>query len=308
MLGTRTIISKLALSLTFATLSFAAGQEYFPLEAGNSWVYRVTQGRTSRSGTIDVLGREALEGREYFRVRFFENNLLLRYAENGSLFVYDPEAKQDKMWAPFGAAEGEEVQTAMDACSRTAVVESTNAPLRTLMGDFTGTLKLTYRPNCADAGVTMQYFLPYVGMVLHETTSIAGPVRHELVYSRTGLTSVDARTNAFTVALDAQSYKTGETALARLTLRLSQPVMLTFPSAQNADLRIYDEKGQIVYAWSADKLFALVFREERFGPGERSFALDAPLANLAPGRYTAEAWLTTQPRMYSGVVSFEIVR
>ena len=158
--------------------------------------------------------------------------------------------------------------------------------------------------------MTQQYFLPYIGLILHEVTSIAGPVRYELVYSRTGLTTVVAETNAFTLALDTPAYKVGENTkmLARVTLNVTQPVTLTFPSGQNTDLRIMNEKGESVYTWSADKLFIQVFREEKIGPGERNWVMDVPLGNLAPGKYTAEAWLTTQPRQYSATVSFEIVR
>jgi hypothetical protein len=191
-----------------------------------------------------------------------------------------------------------------------ARVDSTSAQVKTIVGEFNNALRISYTPNCADTGVTQQYFLPYVGMIIHETTSIAGPVRHELTYSRTGLTNIVAEANAFTLSVDAPAYKAGENAkmLARVSLNVTQPVTLTFPSGQNSDLRITNQKGETVYFWSADKLFAQVFREEEIGPGERSWVMEVPLGNLPPGRYTAEGWLTTQPRRYSAVVSFEIVQ
>jgi hypothetical protein len=262
----------------------------------------------SRPGTIDVEALQTIEGRDYYRLNFFEQQVFVRTAENGSLLKYDPQTKQEGVWLPFAAAEGQPVATEMDPCSRTATVGSAAARVKTVLGEFSNALHLKYTPNCADAGVTEQYFLPYVGMILHETTTIAGPVRHELVYSRTGLTNIVAETNAFTLATDKPVYKAGENAqmLARVSLRVTDPITLTFPSGQNSDLRITNEKGENVYTWSADKLFIQLFREERIGPGERNWVMEVPLGNLPAGKYSAEGWLTTQPRRYSAVVSFEI--
>jgi hypothetical protein len=303
-------MTRLVCLLAAAAALHAAAQDFFPLQVGNSWAYRVTQGRLSRPGTINVEAVQTIDGRDYFRVNYFEQPVYLRYAENGSLLKYDPETKQEGVWLPFGAAEGQNTVTTMDPCSRNATVESTAAHVKTVLGEFHNALHIRYAANCADAGITEQYFLPYVGLILHEESSIAGPVRHELVYSRTGLTSIVAETNAFTLATDKPVYQAGENAtmLARVTLTVTQPVTLTFPSGQNSDLRITNERGENVYTWSADKLFIQMVREERIGPGERNWVMEVPLGNLSPGKYSAEGWLTTQPRQYSAVVSFEIVR
>jgi hypothetical protein len=263
----------------------------------------------SRPGTIDVEALQTIEGRDYYRLNFFEQQVFVRNAADGSLLKYDPQTKQEGVWLPFGSAEGQSVPTEMDPCSRNATVTSANAKVKTVLGEFSNALHIKYAANCADAGITEQYFLPYIGMILHETTSIAGPVRHELVYSRTGLTNIVTETNAFSLATDKPVYKAGETAqmLARVTLRVTEPIELTFPSGQNSDLRITNEKGENVYTWSADKLFIQVFREERVGPGERNWVMEVPLGNLPPGKYSAEGWLTTQPRRYPAVVSFYIV-
>jgi hypothetical protein len=158
----------------------------------------------------------------------------------------------------------------------------------------------------------MMYFVPAVGPVVYETTSIAGPVRWELIYARAGSTAVEAPQIGFTVALDAPVYrKTNDTAmLARVTLRNTnvEPVILTFPSGQNYDLRIWNDRGEIVYTWSADKLFPQVFRREQLAQGERTFAFSVPLASLPVGRYVVEAWLATQAREYVGIVGFEVAQ
>lgn len=285
-----------------------AGSDYFPLQVGNSWAYQITQGRVSRPGTINVEAIESVEGQSYFRVSFFEQSLLLRQQQDGSILLYDRDSKTENVWLPFGLKEGSVTSTVMDQCSRMVTIASVAAKVTSILGAFDNALHLRYTPNCADAGVTQQYFLPYVGMLLHETTSIAGPVRYELVYSRTGSTNVVAKTNAFTLSTDSPVYKAGQEAemLARVTLRVTSPIRLTFPSGQNSDMRILNERGESVYFWSADKVFLQIFREMQM-EGERNFVMSVPVGNLPPGRYTAEGWLATQPKLYSATVTFEVV-
>lgn len=270
-------------------------------------MYRVTQGRLTEPGAVNVEGTQRVEDREYYRVRFFSQPLLIRQGGDGSLLKYNPSDKTEGVWLPFGTAEGMQVRTEMDSCSAVATIASMAAKIKTPVGDFDNALRIAYTPNCADAGVTEQYFLPYVGMIVHERTTIAGPIRYELVYSRTGATNIVAETNEFTLATDAPSYKAGQKKelLARLTLRVTQPVALTFPSGQSFDLRITDEKGDTVYQWSRDKVFTQVFREEQI-EGERTWAVSVPIDGFAPGKYKAEGWLATTPRQYSAVVAFEI--
>ena len=182
--------------------------------------------------------------------------------------------------------------------------------MKTALGEFNNALQLTYQPNCADAGVATQFFLPYIGLVQQESTSIAGPNRYELLYSRTGFTNIETQQVGFTMALDGHTYRAAQdtTMVVRLTLRSSHPdpLALVFPSGQNYDLKIYNDRGEIVYVWSADKLFTQVLRTEQFGPGEKTFAFEVPIGRLPAGRYAAEGYLSTEPRMFSAVVHFEI--
>jgi hypothetical protein len=95
---------------------------------------------------------------------------------------------------------------------------------------------------------------------------------------------------------------------ARLTLHSTSPdpIQLHFPSGQSFDFQIFNEKGDTVFTWSANRSFVMIIRDEMFGPGEETFGLAAPLANLPPGRYKAEAFLTTDPIRYRADVAFEI--
>lgn len=87
---------------------------------------------------------------------------------------------------------------------------------------------------------------------------------------------------------------------------MSEPVPLTFRSGQSYDIKIYNDRGEIVYVWSADKVFTQIIRMEKFGPGERNYAVPVPLSNLSAGRYLAEGYLKTEPRQFSATIGFEI--
>jgi hypothetical protein len=295
-----------------ATFSIAATPEYFPLHSGNSWVYRGT-GRWFNAApqTVEVQGTERFRDRDYSRVSFFGRTVYLRATENG-ISALNTASGQENSWLPFDAAIGVSTPVDIEPCTKAAKVESRSAKVKTPAGEFNNAIQFTFESSCADAGITTMYFVPDVGPVVYETTSIAGPVRWELIYARAGSTTVQAPQIGFTVALDAPLYKKPDAAamLVRLTLlnTHAQPVTLTFPSGQNYDLRIWNDRGDIVYTWSADKLFPQVFRREQLAQGERTFAFSVPLTSLPVGRYVVEAWLATQAREYVGIVGFEVAQ
>jgi hypothetical protein len=313
--GIRTFISR-ASSLAPAALGLIAAaphlaaQTYLPLQVGNSWVYRVVEGRLKDTKTIEVESQEVIGGQAYFRVIFFGRTSLLRTGDGGSIIAYDPQTKQEQLWLPVN--ERERAVTALDPCSTQAQVENRTAKLKTTLGEFNNLLHIAYQPGCPDAGVTQQYFLPYVGLLRHEITTIAGPQVYELMYSRSGYTVVDSPNQQFSLSLDSSKYQGGEQVelFARITLRNTQaePIELTFPSGQIFDFKIHNDKGETVYTWSADKLFPQVVVTERIGPGEKNWALTAPVGTLSPGRYVAEAYLVSQPKVYSAKMGFEVVR
>ncbi len=86
-------------------------------------------------------------------------------------------------------------------------------------------------------------------------------------------------------------------AAARLQVNISighrgpEPLELEFPSGQIYDIVVYNDRGERIYVWSADKLFPAVFVRERVRE-RRIYTEDLPLP-LAAGRYVVEAFLTT---------------
>jgi hypothetical protein len=187
------------------------------------------------------------------------------------------------------------------------------------VGDVENALVVNYPvANCADAGLSTDAFIPYVGLIERESITIAGPRYLRLVYARLGgVTVLSEPEVAFRLALDKQRYGGENTPVltARLTLRSTQsePVELTFSSGQRFDLVIKDESGREHFRWSDGRSFTQAIESERFGPGERNWVVEVPLASrggerLPPGKYTAEAFLATiSPRAFAASVGFEIL-
>jgi hypothetical protein len=310
----------LTLTLMSAAIPYAAAQpDYFPLHVGNQWIYRQAGRIGGEPVVVDIPRTEAVNDQTYHVVRGLDHrDLYLRMAEGGVLYAYDPENRQEGVWAAFATPEGESYRTVVNECSNTARVVSRNARVAVPIGDLTGALAIIYPAgNCADAGLGTDYFMPYVGLVERESITIAGPRFLRLAYARIGgVTVLSEPEIAFSLTLDKPQYGGDDVPVltARLTLRStrSEPVTLTFPSGQRFDLVIRNESGQEVFTWSVGRAFVLAFGTERFGPGERNWMVMAPLSaageRLPAGRYTAEAWLTTvSPRTYVASVGFEIL-
>lgn len=307
MSGIKTFTASLLLAA--ATFAATATPEYFPLQQGNSWAYRSSSRLAAGGQAIEVQGRETIQSREYSKVSFFGRTIYLRQKENALLW-FNPESTQEKTFLDFGAETGTSFPVDIEQCTRVARVDSKAARVKTPAGEWDNALQFVFEPSCADAGITTMYFVPGVGPVAYETTSIAGPVRWELQYARAASTSAESPQVAFTVSLDAPSYKAGAIEMGvRLTLRNthSEPVTLVFPSGQRHDLRIWNDRGDNVYTWSANKLFPAVITTEQV-IGERTYTFTPDGVTLPPGRYVAEGFLATRSREYVGVVGFEVTR
>jgi hypothetical protein len=311
---------------------YAVHPDYLPLEPGNQWIYRSSGRLGTGVWVLEVVKTEILDGKVYSRVRGLPGvgggEMLLRMDEDGRLYLGDPEKRGlEEVWASFGAPEGVPYRTGVDPCNREAKIESRKARYTGPVGEFDQALKIAYLPaGCADAGLTEEIFLPYVGLLRRTMTTIAGPVSYDLIYARMGgVTVISEREVAFQLALDRPVYyadfmppvdprRSVPQMTARLTLRSTHepPIPLQFASGQSYDLVLQTEDGRVVYRWSEGKAFIQVIRLESFGPGERNYVVVVALGDqdgkpLPQGRYMAEGWLTTMgPRLYSATVGFEI--
>ena len=150
----------------------AVTPDYWPLEPGNQWVYRSSGRGGAEILTFEVLRNEVLDGRVYSVIRRANAaGIWLRMDEDGRLHAWDPASRQESLWADFGAPAGSTYETEIDPCNRLARIESHRATYRGPIGEFTEALHISYPPgNCADAGITADYYLPYVGLVRRDTS------------------------------------------------------------------------------------------------------------------------------------------
>ena len=270
---------------------------------------------------ITVVRGDVIDGRWYALVRGFPSgNTWLRLGEDGTLYSYDADRRVESVWVAFATPEGGTFQTQITDCNKEARIDSRNAAWKGPIGEFDNALTVAYPPGvCADAGITNEVYLPYVGLVERTSTTIAGPLQYKLVYANLGgVTFISAPEQSFALALDKHVYTVGPEIPAmnvRLTLRNTRldPFTLGFASAQRFDLVFKDAAGNILYRWSEGKAFATLSSEVSVG-GELTHAIRVPLADragnpLPAGVYTAEGFLTnTPPKRYTATVAFEVRR
>ena len=214
--------------------------------------------------------------------------------------------------------------------------ESDEGPSATVMecrpaevpaGIFAPALRIEYSPaNCADAGFEHELFAADVGLVERTIVTIAGPRRFVLIAAQVNGKRITAPSLSLILAIDRPSYRANmmppvdpQRSIPRLhaalTIRNTSdlPLTLTFPSGQQFDFEIRNERGEAVYRWSDGKFFTLALTQMDLSPGEQTFSAEIPLSNEAgdvfsPGEYTIEGWLTTiGAAAYRASVGFEIL-
>ncbi|HUS07785.1 MAG TPA: BsuPI-related putative proteinase inhibitor, partial [Bryobacteraceae bacterium] len=228
------------------------------------------------------------------------------------VWQYDEALKQEKLWYAFQAPVGEPYSEQLPSCCGKAVIANRSAKYSSRLGDFNNALEVAY-PGVFQIGVARELFLPYIGMVYRgENTGGPSFASYDLSYARVGgVTVVSEKSVSFSVTVDQAERAAGGivTFVVRLSLRNTsgQPLPLEFPSGQSYDVVVKNAQGEPVYRWSEDKMFAQVFRTEVLENGERNFAVPVRLSGpVAPGRYTVEAWLTTNPKAYAGTSPVDI--
>ncbi len=299
-----------------AACAWAAPSDYFPLENGNEWIYRVNYPSGHDFVTVKVTGAKEANGNTYYHVDGQPiGDLWLRIADDGTVYALDEERQTAAVWAYFGGPQGSSYDTSADHCSPKATVQETSGKYSGPLGEFENAFLIVYPPAmCADAGLQQDVFLPGVGLVKRVAESFAGPRSFDLIYARLGaVTYISNSRLSFSLGLDRVVYsrQAGSKALtaeARMILTAREnPITLVFADGQSFDLVVRSEKGDQVYRWSAGRAFTQTVRTEVV-EGERNWALVAPLGDLPPGKYTARGWLTTMGdgHRFSATVSFEI--
>jgi hypothetical protein len=306
-------------------------QTFWPLEAGNQWVYR-SEGPGSPSTFVVAVERiQNVDGNIWALVTGLPSTprIWLRNVEGDGVWSRDPETGTEKRFIHLDAAVGEPWTTAADECTAEGQVVSRAERYSGPLGEFDNVLRIRYSPGgCADAGLETDHFLPYVGLLSRVVLTIAGPWRYDLVYARLGTaTLATAPEVSFTLAIDRAAYTANlmppvhprravPVLAARFAWRNStaEAIPMEFPSGQTYEAVIRDSAGREVYRWSHGRAFTMAIRHERWGPGERNWSETIPLAvedgtrPLPAGRYVIEVHLTTGGgKEYSASVPFDLL-
>jgi hypothetical protein len=308
---------KLFVGMAAAALTLC-GQDYFPLQKGNQWVYRSS--RSEETKTIQVGDSLEFNGKTYFRVTGFSGftpsaalGRLLRQTEEGALVEWDERFNSERAFLSIQAPEGEIVYSRADECSNASEVIAKDAKVTVPAGTFEKSVELAYREmQCADRGVVTDFFAPNIGLVKRVETTFAGPVTYELVYARVNGVSTTGRTETSFAVSASSPAKIGELMTARLTIQSGggrTALSLTFPSSQVYNLQLIDSAGEIVYNWSSDKAF-LASIQNIVIDGERTWLVQfAVPSGIRPGIYKLEGYLTTAaPQLYRASVALQIVQ
>ena len=113
--------------LLLALAPASAQPDYFPLQVGNQWIYRVS-GAAPGVATAEVVKAGSLNDRSYYLLRGIGGGeTWVRMDESGTLYAYDAPSKTDQVWVAFASPEGAAYETAMHPCSKRATVASRSA-------------------------------------------------------------------------------------------------------------------------------------------------------------------------------------
>lgn len=293
----------------FLMAALAAQAQYFPLQVGNQWIYRVDNGPVKDLRIAEVIGVETVNEKEYFRYRDILGKVSrIRTTEADQLVELQGDGSET-VWADFAAAEGANYATSFDECTGRATVESKNTSAAILGRTWENGISIKYQAaSCADAGVEKDLYLPGLGLAERTYLTFTGPRNYKLSYARIGNASIVASGEySFRVNLDKQTYPAPPHLHLRLTLEnwTNDPLKLTFFSGQMYDFTIKNERGESVYTWSATRLFPAVISEISV-VGEKNWTVSEEV-DLRPGNYVLEAWLTNgrQPT-FRGQIPFSV--
>ena len=278
----------------FLAATAPAVAAFFPLSTGNTWTYKDLSGGSAFTVTVG----QSLErdGKTYYQLRgYAESDVMARIHENGDLVHLDSEGNETIL-TPLTPAAGKWEKAPLRMCDQLAQVEERRGQYNGPAAPLGEVLQVRYKVlNCADAGVDMEQYADNIGMVRRVVITFAGPRAYDLVSAQVGKAVINAGSyGSLTVNTDYRPGAESMDVVFRLR-NTGAPLKLQFTSSQEYDLQLRDSSGEVLWTWSATRLF-LQMLHEREVAGEWAVAEVVPLpaGGLRPGVYTIGAWITTK--------------
>lgn len=126
-----------------------------------------------------------------------------------------------------------------------------------------------------------------------------------------GNTTLEEKNENYGISMstDKMNYSVGETII--MTLKIfnytEENVAFYFNTSQRYDFIIEDEKGNEIWCWSEDMMFAMMLGEEILGPTNTEITYTAEYRNkLSPGYYKVTGVFVAQDRPMSGSIIIEV--
>jgi hypothetical protein len=286
---------KIAIILVILTGTTSVfGAELLPLAPGNRWTYRAST--TGESFTVEVGTQVYLNQRVYHTLRGYVNEpLLVRASEHDSIVYWDEEKGADILLISFERPARNWWEAPRRECRQEGQTQEERARHEGPSGRW-DVVQIEYRTyGCADVGAQSEQFTENIGMVRRVVSTIAGPRTFDLVHARLGAATISAgNAGSFSVTAVPAPVPGFWLATLRLDVPTETPLTLHFFSGQEYDLRLRDSRGNILWAWSADKLFAQVVHDIQV-QGGYSATVEVPHPPAIPEGphfYALEAWLT----------------
>jgi hypothetical protein len=190
---------------------------FFPLAAGNRWVYDVKgPGSASRTWEVKVKSERSLVPfRPYYELSGYfpgKDPRLVHTTIVGAVWERGDDGK-DYLWYEFAARVGRtwimnlapgDSPTCEDGASLR--IGARDEVITVPAGEFKQVIRIDFMTKCTDAGITREWFAPGVGLIRREETSIAGPVVSELVYAEVSGRVLPSSVYSTTLQLSASRY------------------------------------------------------------------------------------------------------
>ncbi len=174
---------------------------YFPIQPGNHWLYQRRGTAGTEMWAVKVGDRfVAPNGRAYFDLAgYFAGGSKVRAPRN-VVTEFNSRGIDDHLWYRLGASVGSswiiELERPAALFPNSPVADCVSGARLTIgsrtesiavpAGTFRGVVRVDWQTNCADAGITTEYFAPGIGLIRRVEQSFTGPVVSDLVRVEVG--------------------------------------------------------------------------------------------------------------------------